>query len=112
MERPRTYTIRENDDGSVTLVPAPGEVRQPGTPLSATNLNHMDEEIAQLRQDADSLEQEDNELAKSIQDLSLKTSRALGMNAHAPAWMESIQQAEIRALQARMEALEEGNANA
>lgn len=40
--RPRTYTEVLNGDGSKTLTPAPGEVLQQGTPISATNLNAMD----------------------------------------------------------------------
>lgn len=40
--RPRTYTEVLNVDGSKTLTPAPGEVLQQGTPMSATNFNTMD----------------------------------------------------------------------
>lgn len=40
--RPRTYTITENADGSVTLVPAPGEIEEAGTPLNGRNMNALD----------------------------------------------------------------------
>ena len=46
VERPRTYTEVTNPDGSKTFTPAPGEVVQQGTPLSAANLNHMEDGIA------------------------------------------------------------------
>lgn len=42
VQRPRTYTQVMNGDGSRTDTPAPGEVQEPGTQMSATNLNHMD----------------------------------------------------------------------
>lgn len=42
VERPRTYTQVINQDGSRTDTPAPGEVQEQGTQMSATNFNHMD----------------------------------------------------------------------
>lgn len=42
VERPRTYTETHNQDGSRTDTPAPGEIQEPGTQISATNLNQMD----------------------------------------------------------------------
>ena len=41
VERPRTYTEVTNPDGSRTDTPAPGEIQEPGTQISATNLNQM-----------------------------------------------------------------------
>lgn len=46
VEKPRTYTAEENGDGSLTFTPAPGEVTEAGTPLSAVNLNHLENGIA------------------------------------------------------------------
>lgn len=43
VERPRTYTEVINQDGSRTDTPAPGVVQEPGTQVSATNLNQMDQ---------------------------------------------------------------------
>ena len=43
VERPRTYTEVMNQDGSRTDTPAPGEIQEPGTQISATNLNRMDQ---------------------------------------------------------------------
>lgn len=45
VERPRTYTETHNQDGSRTDTPAPGEIQEPGTQISATNLNQMDHGI-------------------------------------------------------------------
>ncbi len=45
VDKPRTYTISENADGTVTLIPAFGEVVQQGTMLNAANLNSMEAEI-------------------------------------------------------------------
>ena len=48
VERPRTYNEASNADGSKTFTPAPGEIRQQGTPLSAENLNTMDEALQHI----------------------------------------------------------------
>lgn len=42
VERPKTYTVTENSDGTQTHVDAPGEVIQLGTPMSATNFNNLE----------------------------------------------------------------------
>lgn len=39
VERPNTFVIQNNSDGTVTLIPAPGTIQQAGTPLNAKNLN-------------------------------------------------------------------------
>lgn len=39
------YTEVQNEDGTVTHNPVEGEIIQQGTPLSATNFNHMEEGI-------------------------------------------------------------------
>ena len=45
VERPRTYTETHNQDGSRTDTPSPGTIQEPGTQISATNLNQMDHGI-------------------------------------------------------------------
>lgn len=42
VEKPRTYVITDNGDGTVTLTPAPGTVVQEGTPVNATNMNKIE----------------------------------------------------------------------
>lgn len=45
VEKPRTYRPIYNEDGTILLVPEEGTVWQQGTPLSAANLNHMEQGI-------------------------------------------------------------------
>lgn len=47
VEKPRTYRqIINEDDGTVQLDPAPGDIIQQGTPVNAKNLNHLEEGVA------------------------------------------------------------------
>lgn len=45
VERPQTYEVTENDDGTITLTPVTGEVLQQGTPVSDKNLNYTEDGI-------------------------------------------------------------------
>ena len=45
VEKPRTYVMTENVDGTVTLTPSEGQVFSQGTPLDATNLNKIEEQL-------------------------------------------------------------------
>ena len=45
VQNPRTYSVRENEDGTVTLFDAPGEIYEQGTPVNAANLNKIEEEL-------------------------------------------------------------------
>jgi hypothetical protein len=45
VERPRTYIMTDNPDGTVTLTPSEGQVFSAGTPLDASNLNKMEQQI-------------------------------------------------------------------
>lgn len=45
VEKPRTFNINNNPDGTVTLVPAPGTIIQQGTPVNAANLNGLEEDL-------------------------------------------------------------------
>lgn len=51
VQYPRTYTLVQNADGTVTLVPASGTVFQQGTALNAENLNHMEQGIQDAHDD-------------------------------------------------------------
>ena len=42
VERPLTYTLQSNGDGSTTLIPAEGSIISTGTPITATKLNHLE----------------------------------------------------------------------
>lgn len=45
VEKPRTYIMTDNGDGTITLTPSEGQVFTPGTPLDATNLNKIEDGI-------------------------------------------------------------------
>jgi hypothetical protein len=46
VERPRTYIMTENADGTVTLTPSEGQIFSAGTPLDASNLNKLENQVA------------------------------------------------------------------
>lgn len=45
VERPKTYEMTNNSDGSVTLIDSFGLVSELGTPVNADNMNHIEEGI-------------------------------------------------------------------
>lgn len=51
VERPRTFNKQENPDGTITLIPAPGQIIQEGTPVNATNLNGLEEDLESHKAD-------------------------------------------------------------
>ena len=48
VEKPNTYRPVENPDGTITLYPIPGQVIKKGTPVSAANLNKIENAIVEL----------------------------------------------------------------
>ena len=48
VERPNTYNIQTNIDGTITLIPVPGTVYEPGTPLNAHNLNQINKSLDEI----------------------------------------------------------------
>lgn len=46
VQRPKTYQINNNDDGSVTLIDSFGLVTELGTPVNADYMNHIEQGIA------------------------------------------------------------------
>ena len=56
VERPRTFTLVENPDGTVTLIPAEGEVYEQGTPIVATVMNNMEDGIEEAHDDISDLD--------------------------------------------------------
>ena len=46
VERPKTYEFSNNQDGSVTLIESFGNVTELGTPVNATNMNHIENGLA------------------------------------------------------------------
>lgn len=45
VEKPRTFTIQENADGTVTLIPAEGVIHEEGTPVAAAQMNKIEQGI-------------------------------------------------------------------
>lgn len=45
VEKPRTYKMQNNADGTITLIPMEGTVVEPGTPINALNMNNIEEGI-------------------------------------------------------------------
>ena len=48
VEKPRTFTKIDNPDGTITLTPAEGNIIEPGTPIIASNMNKIEDEIELL----------------------------------------------------------------
>lgn len=46
VERPKTYEVTNNQDGSITLTDSFGLVTELGTPVNATNMNHIEDGLA------------------------------------------------------------------
>lgn len=46
VERPKTYEVTNNQDGSITLTDSFGIVTELGTPVNATNMNHIEDGLA------------------------------------------------------------------
>lgn len=45
VEKPRTFEVIENLDGTITLIPAEGQIIEAGTPIIAANMNNIEEGI-------------------------------------------------------------------
>ena len=50
VEKPNTYRSVENSDGTITLYPITGQVIEKGTPVSAANLNKIENGIVELNE--------------------------------------------------------------
>lgn len=58
VENPSTYTLRENDDGTITLIPAPGTIQSSGTPIKAEYLNNMEKGIEDAHQEIEGIKED------------------------------------------------------
>lgn len=72
VENPNRYRIVENGDGSVEILREHGNVLQLGTPVNASNLNKIENELVRLGQEGEnlssSLQSTKNNLQGQIQD--------------------------------------------
>lgn len=51
VENPMTFTMTDNQDGTITLTPQPGVVQNEGTKFTADRMNHIEEGIAGITQE-------------------------------------------------------------
>jgi hypothetical protein len=56
VEKPNTYRSVENPDGTITLYPITGQVIEKGTPVSAANLNKIENGIVELNEQLETIE--------------------------------------------------------
>ena len=56
VEKPNTYRSVENPDGTITLYPITGQVIEKGTPVSAANLNKIENGIVELNEQLEHIE--------------------------------------------------------
>ena len=66
VEKPNTYRSVENPDGTITLYPITGQVIEKGTPVSAANLNKIENGIVELNEQLDKNENKINEINETI----------------------------------------------
>jgi len=57
VQRPLTYTMQQNADGTVTLIPSPGTVTQQGTPVNAALLNKIEDGLVEATAQLATLDQ-------------------------------------------------------
>lgn len=48
VEKPRTFNIQNNEDGTVTLLPAEGIITEPGTPVTAVLMNKIEQGLVEV----------------------------------------------------------------
>ena len=60
VEKPNTYRSVENPDGTITLYPITGQVIEKGTPVSAANLNKIENGIVELNEQLDKITQKND----------------------------------------------------
>lgn len=52
VERPRTFEMQNNPDGTTTLIPSEGVVTEPGTPIMASNMNKIEDQLVVMEHHA------------------------------------------------------------
>ena len=51
VEKPRTFTMTTNPDGTITLTPEEGFIVEAGTPIIAENMNNIENGLEELFRD-------------------------------------------------------------
>lgn len=75
VEKPNTYRSVENSDGTITLYPITGQVIEKGTPVSAANLNKIENGIVELNEklDTKSNKKEVEELSEQFRNIFIQS---------------------------------------
>lgn len=88
VEYPRRFIITDNGDGTVTIEPSPGNIIEPGTPITAENMNNIEEgivlslsQIGDINDNTLPAELRGKPLVKQILYILLSPRLALGRNA-------------------------------
>lgn len=82
VERPKTYDVTNNPDGSITLIESFGNVEELGTPINQENMNHLEDGIDAVSFSKFSLDltYKKDDLVTDIQDEELKIFKSLKDN--------------------------------
>ena len=82
VERPKTYDVTNNPDGSITLIESFGNVEELGTPINQENMNHIEDGIDAVSFSKFSLDStyKKDDLVTDIQDDELKIFKSLKDN--------------------------------
>ena len=99
VERPKTYDVTNNPDGSITLIESFGNVEELGTPINQENMNHIEDGIDAVsfsKFNIDSVYKKDD-LITDIQDSELKIFKSLKDNnfGHLPSEKDFWEEVEI-----------------
>ena len=99
VERPKTYDVTNNPDGSITLIESFGNVEELGTPINQENMNHIEDGIDAVsfsKFNIDSVYKKDD-LITDIQDSELKIFKSLKDNnfGHLPSENDFWEEVEI-----------------
>jgi len=70
VERPRTYTVTENEDETITLTPEPGEIVSEGVPFNAQNMNVLDKGINDCAEAINEMDEDITELQARVKSFS------------------------------------------
>lgn len=82
VERPKTYDVTNNPDGSITLIESFGNVEELGTPINQENMNHIEDGIDAVSFSKFSLDLtfKKDDLVTNIEDSNLKIYKSLQDN--------------------------------
>lgn len=95
VENPRTYSMRDNGDDTVTLLDAFGTVTELGTPVNAANMNHIEDGIAAVEALANTKQAPITGGATTITSSNLTANRALVSNSSGKVGVSAVTSTEL-----------------